>query len=83
MDLPFFAFSSMVFTPYKTFYVTGGLNDLLSDKTTFSAWNTRIKEVPLNFIESKYEVWEMEVMRLKRGCHTSVFLNDKIYTFGG
>ena len=55
----------------------------MSDKTTFSARNTRIKEVPLNFIESKYEVKEMEVMWLKRGCHASVYLNDKIYTFGG
>ena len=52
----------MVFTPYKTFYVIGGLNDLLNDKTTFSARNTRVKEIPLNFIESKYEVKEMEVM---------------------
>ena len=83
MDLPFFSFSTAVYTPNKNIYVIGGLNDLISDKPTFSARTVRVKEVPLNFIESKFEVREMEVMRLKRGCHASVYLNEKIYTFGG
>ena len=83
VDLPFFSFSSSVYSPNKMIYITGGLNDLISDKPTFSAWTTRIKEIPLNFIESKFDVREMEVMRLKRGCHASVYLNEKIYVFGG
>lgn len=34
-------------------------------------------------MESRYECKEMEVMRLKRGCHASLWLDEKIYVFGG
>ena len=61
----------------------GGLNDLIVDKPTFSSRNLRIKETALNFLESRYDCKEMEVMRLKRGCHASVYLNDMIYVIGG
>jgi hypothetical protein len=84
IDLPFFPFSSIAYAPNKDIYVTGGLNDIIaSDNTTFSSRCSRVRETALNFIESRYDVKEMEVMWLKWGCHATVFLEDMLYAIGG
>ena len=83
LDLPFYPFSRCAFLKDKQLLVTGGLNDEVPKRQTFSSRVVRLREVPINFLESNYDAQVVQPMRVKRGCHAIAHVEGRVYVFGG